>query len=100
MKEPILGWPRILALLVVVPAAWLYVWTLSPAQADSLGFRAVALVCLVGVEGPDCLRDNALDIAMQPVAHETECGLVGQVLASHLTLRPGERHKIGCERRG
>lgn len=100
MREPVLGWPRLLALLLVVPAAWLYVWTLSPAQADSLGFRAVALVCPAGVEGADCSRDNALDIAVQPVAHETECGLVGQVLASHLALQPGERHKIVCERRG
>lgn len=63
------------------------------------GFLAVVLVCAATVAGPDCSRDTALDMVVQPVAHETECALAGQVLATHLSLQAGEWHKIACERR-
>ena len=63
------------------------------------GLLAVALVCAASIPGPDCSRDNALDMVVQPVALMTECQKVGQVLASHLSLQPGEYHKVACERR-
>lgn len=63
------------------------------------GFVAGALACPVGIEGPDCTAENATDVVHMPVAHETECGHVGQVLATSLSLAPGQRHKITCERR-
>lgn len=90
---------RLVALALVVPAAWVYVWTLSPAHAEPLGFVAGALACPVGVEGPDCSAENATDVAQVPVTNEGECGLVGQVLATRLVLAPGQRLKITCERR-
>lgn len=67
--------------------------------AETPRFVAGALACPVGVEGPDCTAENATDVAVSPVAHQAECGLVGQVLATSLSLAPGQRHKITCERR-
>ena len=95
----ILGPWRLAALLLVVPAAWVYVWLLSPAQASPLGFVAGALACPAGVEGPDCSAENATDVSQVPVTNEGECGLVGQVLGTRLVLAPGQRLKITCERR-
>ena len=62
-------------------------------------FLAVVLVCSELIAGSDCSRDNALDMAVQPVAMVTDCQAVGQVLATHLSLAPGEFHKVACERR-
>ena len=95
----ILGPWRVTALLLIVPAAWVYVWLLSPAHARPLGFVAGALACPVGVEGPDCSAANATDVAQVPVTNEGECGLVGQILGTHLVLAPGQRLKVTCERR-
>lgn len=67
--------------------------------AEPLGFREVALVCPADVAAPDCDRTNAVDVLAQPVALVTECAQVGQHLATHLSLAPGQRHKITCERR-
>lgn len=89
------------ALLVAAIGAIVW-WThclVTPARADGPGFLAVALVCPVGTAGSDCSRDNALDMAVQPVAMVTDCQAVGQVLATHLSLAPGEFHKVACERR-
>ncbi|KQO94641.1 hypothetical protein [Methylobacterium sp. Leaf91] len=63
------------------------------------GFLAVVLVCAAGIAGSDCSRDNALDMLVQPVAQVTECAQVGPVLATHLSLGPGEFYKVACERR-
>lgn len=60
---------------------------------------AVVLVCAATVAAPDCSRDNALDILVQPVALPTACQHVGEVMATHLTLAPGQYHKVACERR-
>lgn len=62
-------------------------------------FLAVVLVCSGSIAGSDCSRDNALDLAVQPVSMVTECAQVGPVLATHLSLGPGEFHKVACERR-
>jgi hypothetical protein len=62
------------------------------------GFLAVALACPADVEAPACSRENASDILVQP-AGPFDCLKVGEVLATHLGLAPGERHKIVCERR-
>lgn len=66
-----------------------------------LGFLAVVLVCAATVSGPECSRDNALDVAIQPVASVAGCGLAGQVLAAEAfgAQAEGRYVKIGCERR-
>lgn len=87
------------AILVLVCIVLLIGVPYSSADADEAGFRAVVLVCPAGVPGPDCSRDNALDMAVQPVPLVTACAQVGVVLATHLSLAPGETHKIACERR-
>ncbi|WP_375455734.1 hypothetical protein [uncultured Methylobacterium sp.] len=65
------------------------------------GFLAVVLVCAVAVPGPECSRDTALDIAIQPVASVAACGLSGQVLAAQAfgPAGDGRYFKIGCQRR-
>ncbi|TXM65740.1 hypothetical protein [Methylobacterium sp. WL120] len=64
-------------------------------------FLAVVLVCAASVSGPDCGRDNALDVAIQPVASVAVCGLAGQVLAAQAFGAPGPGRyvRVGCERR-
>ena len=62
------------------------------------GFLAVALSCPAGIEAPACSRENATDMLVQP-AGQFDCPKVGMLLATHLGLAPGERHKIVCERR-
>ncbi|MGG3814221.1 hypothetical protein ABEV34_21615 [Methylorubrum rhodesianum] len=62
------------------------------------GFLAVALACPAGVEAPACSRENATDMLVRP-AGQFDCPKVGMMLATHLGLAPGERHKIVCERR-
>jgi len=47
---PIFGAWRLVALLLVVPAAWVYVWTLSPAQAETVAYRIEVRAC----RGADC----------------------------------------------
>jgi hypothetical protein len=97
---PIIEAWRVALMVAIVGAIVLWVHLLpAPAHADEAGFRAVVLVCPAGVAGPDCSRDNALDMAVQPVAMVTACAQVGAVLATHLSLAPGETHKIACERR-
>jgi hypothetical protein len=80
----------------VVPLAVLLAAPRPSIAAD--GFLAVALACPVGIEAPDCSRENATDMLVQP-AGPFDCLKVGEVLATHLGLAPGERHKIVCERR-
>ena len=65
------------------------------------GFLAVVLVCAAAVAGPDCSRDTALDVAVQPVASLTACPHVGQYVAASAFGAPSEGRyfKIGCERR-
>lgn len=60
---------------------------------------AVVLVCAATVAAPDCTRDNALDMLVQPVAMPTACLMTGEAMATHLTLAPGQYHKVACERR-
>lgn len=88
--------------LVSLVAACLFAWLgmtviAAPARADEL--LAVALVCPAGVEPADCSRDNAVDVVSEPVALPTICLKVGEVLATHLALGPGQRHRVLCERR-
>ncbi len=62
---------------------------------------AVILVCAAATAGPDCDRNTALDVAVQPVASVAACPLAGQVLAAQAFGAPGEGRyfKVGCERR-
>lgn len=60
---------------------------------------AVVMVCAATVAAPDCTRDNALDIVVQPVALPTTCAMVGEVMATRMPLAPGQYHKVACERR-
>ncbi|WHQ72535.1 hypothetical protein [Methylorubrum extorquens] len=80
----------------VVPLAVLLA-ALRPSIADD-GFLAIALARPVGIEAPACSRENATDMLVQP-AGQVDCPRGGQVLATHLGLAPGERHKVVCERR-
>ena len=80
----------------VVPLAVLLAAPRPSIDAD--GFLAVALACPAGIEAPACSRENATDMLVQP-AGPFDCLKVGEVLATHLGLAPGERHKIVCERR-
>jgi hypothetical protein len=92
-------WRMVLgAIVIACIILWVHLLP-QPAHAEEAGFRAVVLVCPAGVAGPDCSRDNALDMAVQPVVLVTACAQVGAVLATHLSLAPGETHKIACERR-
>lgn len=65
------------------------------------GFLAVVLVCAATVAGPDCTRDNALDVAIRPVASVPACALAGQILAAEVfgPAGDGRYFKIGCQRR-
>ena len=63
---------------------------------------AVTLICGAGIAGPDCTRDNALDVVTSPVRSAHECLMAGQVAASGLHLGEGEERsyvKVACERR-
>lgn len=92
-------WRVALLFVSVAVIVWFVHCLVTPARADGPGFLAVALVCSAGTAGSDCSRDNALDMAVQPVAMVTDCAQVGPVLATRLSLAPGEFHKIACERR-
>ncbi|GJE29794.1 hypothetical protein [Methylobacterium organophilum] len=75
------------------------IWIAAPRPSLAAEpFLAVVLACPAGVEAPDCSRDNASDMLVQP-AGQFDCLHVGEVLATRLGLAPGERHKILCERR-
>ena len=75
------------------------IWIAAPRPSFAAdGFLAVALACPAGIEAPDCSRENATDMLVQP-AGPFDCLKVGEALATHLGLAPGERHKIVCERR-
>ncbi|GJE45448.1 hypothetical protein [Methylobacterium soli] len=63
------------------------------------GFLAVALVCASTVLAPDCSRENALDLLLEPVQIETECLKRSQQLAIYLSLEAGQYHKLTCQRR-
>jgi hypothetical protein len=80
----------------VVPLAVLLAAPRPSSAAD--GFLAIALAGPVGIEASACTRGNATDMLVQP-AGPFDCLKVGEVLATHLSLAPGERHKIVCERR-
>ncbi|TXN38985.1 hypothetical protein FV232_00910 [Methylobacterium sp. WL30] len=96
----VLGFRHTAGVALILAAGWGWVWAFTPAHADEgRSFLAVALVCPANLAGPDCSRDTALDMAVQPVALVTECAQVGVLLATHLALQPGESHKILCERR-
>lgn len=80
----------------LVPLAFLLGAPRPALAADDM--LAVALACPASVEGSACSRDNATDMLVQP-AGTFDCLKVGMVLATHLGLAPGERHKVVCERR-
>ena len=63
------------------------------------GFLAVVLVCAATLSAQDCSRGTAIDMAVSPAAHEIECLKVGEIVATRVSLQPGEYHKIACERR-
>ena len=62
-------------------------------------FLAVVLVCAATVSGPDCSRDTALDVLLEPVQVETECLKRSQQLATYVSLEAGQYHKLICQRR-
>lgn len=98
--EPPIEWWRVVLLFVSVAViVWWVHCLVQPARAEGSGFLAVTLVCPAGTAGSECSRDNAMDMAVQPVAMVTDCQAVGQVLATRLSLAPGEFHKVACERR-
>ena len=91
---------RVAGVALILAAGWAWVWMFDrPAHAASSGFLAGTLACPPGVEGPNCTRETALDVLVQPVAQVTECPLVGTLLATHLSLPAGGTHKTFCERR-
>lgn len=67
--------------------------------AEPPTFLAVALSCAPGVEGPNCDRGNALDVLTQPSPSQGQCLKLAELLAVHLSLQSGGRHKAICERR-
>ena len=91
-----MGVAKMLLAFILVPFAVLLAAPRPSIAADC--FLAVALTCPAGIEAPDCSRENATDMLVQP-AGQFDCLKVGEVLATHLGLAPGERHKIVCERR-
>lgn len=96
----LVGVRHVAGILLVLVAGWAWVWVFDrPAHAETRGFLAGALACPPGVEGPDCTRETALDVLVQPVAQVTECPVVGTLLATHLSLPVGGTHKTFCERR-
>ncbi|QGY04215.1 hypothetical protein MMSR116_21655 [Methylobacterium mesophilicum SR1.6/6] len=95
-----LGARQIAGILLILMVGWAWICVLDqPALAETPGYMAGALACPPRVEGPDCTRETALDVIVQPVALITECPMVGTVLATHLSLPPGSTHKTFCERR-
>lgn len=92
------------ARLVSLSAACIFAWLgvslfAVPSRASGPELLAVVLACPAGVEPAACSRENAVDMLVQPVALPTACMQVGEVLATHLSLGPGERHRVQCERR-
>ncbi|MHB2208332.1 hypothetical protein [Methylobacterium sp. CM6257] len=100
IARSIFGVRQTAGIILILMLGWAWFWIFDqPAHAETPGYMAGALACPPGVEGPDCTRDTALDVLVQPVALITECPLVGTVLATHLSLSPGGTHKTFCERR-
>lgn len=64
-------------------------------------FLAVALVCALSIAGPDCTRDNALDVAAQAVPAGTDCNHFAELMAVQAfgPIQPGTYRKTICTRR-
>lgn len=64
-------------------------------------FLAVVLICAAAVAGPDCTRDTALDVYVEPVKSPPEGSMVGQPKAARIigaSEQDGRWPKIACER--
>ncbi len=68
-----LGVRQIAGIFLILIAGWTWICVLDqPALAETPGYMAGALACPPRVEGPDCNRETALDVIVQPVALITE----------------------------